>query len=148
MSNFVSEAGTFDVLEVANWTAGKSAKSGTPYIDLGLLTPKGETRWRGFLTEKTAQKTLDVLMVLGFKGDDASDFVSRKTDLFTVPRGVTVTVKAEVYEGKTYYKAEWVNAARKENLADVAAVLKEAGFDAMLMKAKRNRTESLDEIPF
>ena len=148
MIQFLNEAGVFEVLNVADWSAGKSSQSGTPYLELVLTTPKGDVKYRGYLTDKTAQKTLDSLMALGFKGDDASDFATKKTGLFAVPKGVTVSVEAESYEGKVYFKAKWINAPKKKDLADVAAVLREAGFDALLMKAKRSSQVETEEFPF
>lgn len=142
---FVTKAGVYPILDVVSWSAGKTSKSKTPFVDVCLLTAEGDVYWRGFLTEKTSQATIETLVRLGFVGDGVNDFVSRKTGLFQVPKGLTATVEEEIHNGKSYFKARWINKSTEKDSADVLAILTEAGFDGLLMKARRNLSQSEPE---
>ena len=150
---YIKESGQFEIQGIEYWTGGKTQKSGTPYIELGLLTEKGAVRWVGYLTEKSAERTVNSILDLGFNGDGPEDFLNGKPNLFNLPKGVTVTVAAEEYNGKMYYKGNYINKApAKKDVGDIVNILKEAGFTKYKMRHEQKKAMTADThaeyVPF
>lgn len=77
--------------------------------------------WFGYFTEQTFPRTVEGLRHCGWQGDDLSDLSGIDAN------EVSLVVENEEYEGKTYSKIRWVNAAGgggvtlKEQLTDMEA---------------------------
>lgn len=59
--------------------------------------------WYGYFTEKTADRTLESLMIAGWDGDDLYELVGLGTTDFEA------VVEEDTYEGKTRTKVQWIN---------------------------------------
>jgi hypothetical protein len=83
---YIRATGKFEIKDVLSWSADKSKKEQTPFIELGLLVDCAGldkvVRWVGYLSEKAAERTINAILDLGFKGDGPEDFVNGKQDLF------------------------------------------------------------------
>jgi len=84
------------------------ADSGKEFIAVEFEIQSGEhagdrLTWRGFFTEKTAERTIESLRYCGWKGDDLTDMTGFGSTL------VQIVVDHESYEGKTYARIQWVN---------------------------------------
>lgn len=65
---------------------------------------KGALRtWRGYFTEGTAERTVESLRYMGWKGDDITNIVLEKGVKFQI------VIKHEEYEGKIQEKVAWIN---------------------------------------
>ena len=65
---------------------------------------KGVTRtWHGYFTEKTAERTIESLRYMGWKGDDITNISLEPGTKFQI------VIKHEEYEGKTQEKIAWIN---------------------------------------
>lgn len=89
-------------------TLGES-KTGKEFVAVDFELDDGaatQIQWRGFFTEKTADRTFESLRACGWKGDDLGDI--------TFPDGnaVHLVIEDEEYEGKTHSRVQWVNAIR------------------------------------
>lgn len=75
--------------------------------------------WFGFFSEKTQERTLESLRILGWKTDDLSN-LDGITD-----NEVSVTMEEEEYNGEVRLKAQWINRlggiALKERMTPVQA---------------------------
>lgn len=60
--------------------------------------------WRGYFTEKTAQRTIESLRHCGWQGDDLSTLT-----VDDLPANVQIVVDEEEYDGSTYTRVKWVN---------------------------------------
>jgi hypothetical protein len=155
---YIRATGKFEIKDVLSWSADKSKKEQTPFIELGLLVDCAGmdkvVRWVGYLSEKSAERTINAILDLGFKGNGPEDFVNGSQDLFQVPSGVTVTVVSEEYQGKTYYKGSFINkGVTKKEVGDIVNILNQAGFTKYKMRynSKVETTAkplSVEEIPF
>lgn len=94
--------------------AGKSANKGTDQVSVLFNIESGphagqEITWIGYFTEKTADRTIDSLMICGWDGEDYTMFsgVSKNT--------VDIVVEHETYvheasgEERTRARVAWVN---------------------------------------
>lgn len=85
------------------------AGTGTVQVAVELEVIEGNyagqhATWFGFFTEKTQERTLESLRLLGWQGDDLSD-------LKGIDRNdVKIVVEEETYNGKTTAKVQWINA--------------------------------------
>jgi hypothetical protein len=119
----ITSEGTYEVRTTrpqSGWS-GVSSKKGTPYIQIDLIVEAGEAkgskvRWTGYLSDNAIEKTLKTLNeIFGWKWNaDELEFEEVPFD------GVIVTaeVVSEEYNGKTFYKAKWINAIRDEQKTD------------------------------
>lgn len=114
---YVNAAGKFagTVKQPGNGWLGET-NSGTEFVRVPILIDAGpeagkEIVWRGYTSEKARQKTLETLNDVFGKGwTFAGLFTGKVTWAGTK---VSVTVKAEEYNGETRYKAQWLNPATK-----------------------------------
>jgi len=59
--------------------------------------------WFGFFTEKTSERTVESLRLLGWQGDDITKLEGLGS------RRVSIVVEHEEYQGKVSAKIQWVN---------------------------------------
>jgi len=128
--------------------------------------PNDRIRWYGFFTEKTEQRTVESLMILGWDGVDLYEFSGG------LPAGVDKTVELVIDEevdqnGNPQLKVRWINEEgglpMKNVLGDaearafgasmrakVAAMRARKGIPARRPAAPSNSTSTLDpdDIPF
>lgn len=85
------------------------AKTGTEMVQVIVELLDGDNvgqtmRWDGFLTEKTAQRTLESLRHMGWRGDMLDDLTGiTENEVFAVVEHETND------EGKTYARVKWIN---------------------------------------
>lgn len=85
-----------------------TAKNGTEYVDVSFSITVGEFKgeqihWKGFFTDKTAERTFEALRAMGWGSDDP-------TDLRGIDRNaVEIVTETEVYENKERANVKWVN---------------------------------------
>jgi hypothetical protein len=88
---------------------GKSPEKGTPQVVVAVEILEGEESgrvltWFGYFTDKTADRTLEALRFLGFKGEDLTTLPSQPLD-----QKVEIIVRHEDYNGKTQARIAWIN---------------------------------------
>lgn len=59
--------------------------------------------WRGYFTEKTAERTLESLRYMGWDGDDVTNIQGLDNNK------VQIVVEHELWDGKVQVKIQWVN---------------------------------------
>ena len=186
-NRYVNEVGTFTakVKMPGNGWFGEAGKKKTPFIRIPLLITEGtqkgrEIVWKGYITQGAIAGTVKRLakafdwdgdlnkLTLGHEDEDDNVFLNKTCQ---------VVVEQEEYEGKTYFKAKWINAIEtdsalpKEKISDLISSLnalsKAAASEAAQegdepserkpkAKAKkieekyegRTHTDEGDEIPF
>lgn len=143
--SYIQKEGRFVVTRVVKQGIRKT-DSGKWFVDLTLDTPDGLAIWNGYLTEKTMEKTLSVIAGLGFTGDTLGDINSDRYT-FAVPVGTTVTIKPEIYEGKTYYKAAYINFAQKADVDGLKEFLAENKLNEKLANILAKKRDA-SQIPF
>lgn len=88
---------------------GYSKNKGTPQIAVCLEILRGpyagqRITWMGYFTDKTEERTLQSLRLLGFEGADIDKFESQRPT-----NEVIAVVEHETYEGKLRAKVAWIN---------------------------------------
>jgi len=151
---YVKEAGTFDITKVTGAGLNKfiNSKGETYYVDLTLeISVHGNARlvgYRGFLTEKGIDITVDNLAKLGFNGDPDDLCGENAVDSFNRPKDVNIKVEEEVYEGKVYYKGSFINLrANKQYItkSEASSVLSKLDFGGKNIRAKKKISEKYKE---
>ena len=86
------------------------SKRGTDYIAVALKLDSvpDELVWYGYLTEKTAPRTMKALRAMGWTGDDIE--TAESSDGSSLPTKVEAVVELDAYEGKVRPKVQWINA--------------------------------------
>lgn len=88
------------------------SKKGTDYIAVALkLDVDGvpnELVWYGYLTEKTAPRTMKALRAMGWTGDNIE--TAESSNGSSLPTKVEAVVELDAYEGKVRPKVQWINA--------------------------------------
>lgn len=95
------------VAKAVNWDFGVSDK-GTEYIAVEFMITEGEhagqrRTWRGFFTDKTAERTIQSLRYCGWAGDNLMQIDDLGKNL------VQVVINHESYDGKTFDRISFVN---------------------------------------
>lgn len=146
---------------------GKSSKKGTPFVGVMFGITAGEfegqkVKWEGYLTEATAERTLESFQHMGWTGDDVSVF-AKPEGIKALTNEVDLVVEMEPSEDGTkhYPKVQWVNRVGSGpkfngealNAAEAAAFGQKYRGLALSLKAKQgttNATKSVaeDDIPF
>ncbi len=166
----ITKAGTYRAKPIEAMI-GKSKQKNTPFVGVMYEVVGGEfngqrLKWEGYLTEKTAERTLESLQNCGWTGDDVSVFAKPEGGKF-LTNEVDLVVEMEKYQGddpakagKEYPKVQWVNkvgsgpkfVGEKLDVAEAAAFGQKFRGLALALKAKQgetNATKSIDdEIPF
>ena len=84
---------------------GVSAVKETPQVVVTLELETGhKLSWFGYFTEAAAERTVEALKILGFKGKSLSDL-----DGAILKGDVSVTVETEEYEGRQRARIAWIN---------------------------------------
>ncbi len=115
----IEKAGTYRA-RGAEVMLGSSRTKGTPFVGVIFTVTDGpcagqKVKWDGWLTPKTAKRTMESLQHCGWTGDDISVFASGA--LNGIDRNeVDLVVEMESYQGtddtkrdKKYPKVQWVN---------------------------------------
>lgn len=70
-----------------------------------------ETTWIGHFTDKTADRSIESLQNMGWKGDDLSELadLDAAACVRLLPDTVQIVMSVEQYEGETQLKVLWVN---------------------------------------
>ncbi len=171
----ITERGTYraHAIEVM---LGQSSQKGTPYVGVRFQIDEGSQqgqsiRWDGYLTDKTAERTLGSLVLCGWTGDDISVFANG--DLNGIDKkSVYLVIEMEPYGGQDeskrgnfYPKVQWINAApgggalagAKMDPAKATAYGSKYKALAMAVKAKAGVTitshrdphqDDIDSLPF
>ena len=151
---YVEREGNFNVKKVLRSEVGSTEK-GTGFIKLELEIEDPDsanievltTWWTGWITEKAEERTADSLDYLGFN-NDLDELIKRNEtgsciDLFSPQEDVVAVVKGEEYNGKMYYKAQFINKRRETATVDQAAgVIAKSNLEGLLMKRKKAREEA------
>ena len=139
----------------------KSSQKGTPLIQVNFQIQDegefhGETiRWDGYLTEKTAERTLESLGYCGWKGDDISVFTKEGVLDGCDLNDVSIVVEMEPYEGtdekyvgKSFPRVQWVNKTGGRGLnVENAMPVAEAVVFAEKMKGLVHKTKAKIPAP-
>lgn len=88
-----------------------AASTGTKQVLVNFQIAKGNYEgvslaWRGYFTEKTAERTIKSLRCCGFKGDDLSTL---PTQVLNQEVEIVVDHEVSTQNGNTYPKIQWVN---------------------------------------
>lgn len=149
----IEKAGTYTA-RASEVMLGTSKEKGTPFVGVMFTVTGGEyagqkVKWEGWLTERTAERTIESLQHCGWTGDDLSELTKGLQGLDQ--NEVELVVEMEPYDGpddakrgKSYPKVKWVNragsgprfAGEAMNVAQVAAFGKQFRGLAMALKAK------------
>ena len=84
------------------------AGTGTEYVAIKLRVTNGdetdsEITWFGYFTDKTIDRTIESLRILGWRGDDLSDLAG------ITENEVEIVVRNEEYEGQTRARVAFIN---------------------------------------
>lgn len=112
----ITKAGTYKA-KAFEAMLGRSSERKTPFVGIKFRVIDGEfngqtVKWEGYLTDKTAERTLESLQHCGWTGDDISVFA---TGLNGLDKN-EVELQIEMEPGSTdptkeYPKVQWVNRA-------------------------------------
>lgn len=150
--------GTYKALLV-DWGIEKSPEKGTTAVALTfrLSTDAGQQdlTWRGWLTEKTTERTFDTLEVLGFKGTSIEDLIDGKMGAsrpLNLAKVVECVVAHQEYNGKVYARIDWINDPEKSAIKRVQkgdpalSSVNAALMQRRMMKPVADKAES--DLPF
>ncbi len=111
--------GTYRAKASGACVLGTSANKGTPFIELYFKIIDGEhlgslVRWTGYFTENTSERTIQSLILMGWQGEDPSEFEDGTLHGLD-SNEVDVVVELEEYEKdgetRTSPRVQWVNRA-------------------------------------
>lgn len=117
----IEKAGTYPA-RATEVMLGISRTKGTPFVGVIFRVADGPyagqtVKWDGWLTERTAKRTIESLQHCGWTGDDISVFASGALNGID-KNEVSLVVEMEDYQGtdeakrgKKYPKVQWVNRA-------------------------------------
>lgn len=146
------------ITTIRNWELGKSKNKETPFVRVSF---EGYISYTGFLTSKTIANTIKTLQVMGFKYANVKDLCMDDA-LDTSKEYSCVIGEVNEHNGKTYYRAKFVNSlnatgskTKKSDLDDDFDIdLSAYGNDEEAMEdmSKASSTTSpgfaADDIPF
>ncbi len=110
-------AGTYRAKASGACVLGASANKGTPFLELYFKVIEGEhvgslVRWTGYFTENTNERTIQSLLLMGWQGEDPSEFSDGQLHGLDSSE-VDIVVELEEYEkdGETRHspRVQWVN---------------------------------------
>ncbi len=92
-----------------------NTSKGTYFVGVPFTAEEERIIWRGWLSEKTMERTLKSLKLMGWTGTDPF------TDLRGIgSRDVQIVIRHEEYEGKVRAAVAFVNSIRKKPVAPPA----------------------------
>ncbi|MBE9542529.1 MAG: hypothetical protein IMF01_09440 [Proteobacteria bacterium] len=105
MSNRKYKVDESVLTSVRSWTVGRSKNKNTPYVK---VTFDNYIDWTGWLTDKTMERTMQTLAMMGFKGSNLGmlkddNALNKELEL------AAVIEEAREYKGKWYHSAKWIN---------------------------------------
>lgn len=110
--------GTYRARATGACVLGTSANKGTPYLELYFKVSEGDhkntlVRWTGYFTENTNERTIQSLLLMGWQGEDPSEFADGKLHGLD-SKDVDIVVEIEEYEDaegnpKKSPRVQWVN---------------------------------------
>ena len=117
------------------WQLGE-AETGTPFVMVSfpVKNDDGTERflgWRGYFTEKTTDRTIESLRIMGFAGEDLSQLEGLDTN------EVDLVVEDEEHEGKTYEKVQFINKPRGPSVKNALTGEKLGAFAAQMREKFR-----------
>jgi len=88
---------------------GASKNKGTKQVVLNMEIVEGDyagsrLAWFGYFTQDSADRTIEALRLVGFKGDDLATLPTQK-----LGQRVSIVVEEEEYDGKVRSKIAWIN---------------------------------------
>jgi hypothetical protein len=112
--------------------------------------------WRGSFSGTALQYTLKTLLVCGLDRDAAVLADGPQSGALNMEKEFVITVSAEEYQGKTYYRIAWINEpglsnllTRAEAVARLAGLNVQAEIMAMRAKTGYNKPQpKLENLPF
>lgn len=121
----------------ANCTGEKKTPKAWVKFDNGLF-------WQGYWTDKTAEKTSEQLVTLGFSGNTLDDM--NKEDALEVGKEVSCAVEHNTWDGKTTARVAWINAPYQKKELDPtdAKVLQGVDVRGFLKEARKKLGEDLN----
>ncbi len=129
---------------------GKSKEKGTPFV--GVLFKivegphEGETlKWDGWLTDKTAERTIEALQICGWKGDDLSELSKGMNGVDG--NEVTLVVEMETFDGREYPRVKWVNRSGSRKLQGTTMDVAEAAAFGARFKGLAMATRAKGHAP-
>jgi hypothetical protein len=145
-----------------DWRIANSTKKGTPFAEVKFEFNEedGSRRvlnWQGYLTDKTKERTLKTLIVMGFKDDDFGRFMKGAEGGALSKESVEIVVDHEEVGEKTYARIRFVNppgGAKFAALASDPAAAIDIKGDMAALKAEFGitgesaPTETFDDLPF
>jgi len=144
MYSYVKQECIFPVVEIQDAKL-KEAQSGNLGVELELVCEVSGarmlTRWTGWLSDRAVDKTIDALHDLGFEGMPKDLGSAEVIDFFSLPEGVSVTVKHEVYEGRDYFKGAFINKSRKRSTVDTSqldSLIEKNNLNGLFMKKRKD----------
>lgn len=113
------QAGKYTARAVGNAVIG-TAKTGTDFIQFYLIVTEGASkgervRWDGYFTENTNERTIKALQLLGWQGEDLSEFSDGglhgldSNDVEIVVELEEYQGTDEKYKGKSFPRVAWIN---------------------------------------
>ncbi len=112
------QQGTYRAKASGQCVLGTSANKGTPYLELYFKIIEGENkgglvRWTGYFTENTNERTIQSMLLMGWQGEDPSEFADGALHGLDANE-VDIVVEIEEYEnaeGETRHspRVQWVN---------------------------------------
>lgn len=111
------DPGTYKARATGECVLGTSKNAGTPFIEVYLEITEGEfkgqtARWTSYFTDKTSERTIKSMQLMGWRGDDLTDFSEGALNGLD-SNEVSIVVEHEEYdregETKTAVKVAWVN---------------------------------------
>ena len=100
-------AGNYTAKATGSFDFGTAAQ-GTEQVAVEVEILEGEhsgnfMTWFGYFTERTSERTVESLRLLGWQGEDITKLEGLGS------RRVSIVVEHEEYQGKTSAKIQWVN---------------------------------------
>ena len=93
--------------------------------------------WYGYFSEKTADRTLESLMIAGWDGDNLAELAGLGSTEFTA------VVEPDTYQGETKMRINWIN--RLEGRTPALANKMDAGSKAAFAEKMRGRALALKQ---
>lgn len=109
--------------------------------------------WYGYFSDKTADRTLESLMTMGWDGDDLSELKGLGGAEFQA------VVEEDMYEGKKQIKIQWINKlsgdtpnlGKRMEGGDRASFAQKMKGRALALKQQQKQAETsdpMDDLPF
>lgn len=130
----------FNGVKANDWALGVT-DNGTNYVGISFLVGEGEqqrplTAYL-YLSDAAADRSIEALRNMGFKGDDISVLASGAEGApDALPLDVDLTVEDEEYEGKTYERVKWINKPRGGPMVKTRLTAETASSFAAALKAR------------